>query len=127
MAKEKRNNQTTTEVENTQIKWTSFTGVELNCINKAVTEDNNWYWKQYAITDLRIAMSILDKVTPFLKDAKTSDWEIYKENWQVVRVFVDWNVDFSTDEKIFLKKQIEAKNWLPIFAQWVFNVLEKIK
>lgn len=105
-----------------------FTNNEIAVINKAIQLDGNSNLKTYEnLLDLKKAMDILGKLMANSEYAKNEKWEIIKESWEEIKIFIDWEIEFTTEEKFFIKQQIEtnkrsASDWAIVFA-----ILEKIK
>lgn len=87
-----------------------YTAFELWIINFAI----QFQWKnprQYALAWLVVASSILSKIKTSVQDDK----------------FIDWDIDFTSEEKVFLKWLIESEQWTANDGEAVINLLQKLK
>lgn len=67
--------------------------------------------RDFQIAELTIALSIFNKLKEFTEDGK----------------FIEWDPDFTSEEKVFIKKLVEERNWHVQDWEFVVSVLEKIK
>lgn len=85
-----------------------FTANQQSIINILIQVEQNGEPKVYPLGQLSIAN------------------EIYKAIWKNVegKNFIDWEVDLSSEQKVFITKLIDERNWTVGDAENVFQLKE---
>lgn len=88
-----------------------MTPQELKIISVALQMNAEWQSRSFQIADLTLALSSFNKLKTCVKDD----------------MFVEWNPDFTSEEKVFIKKLIEEIKWTVVEWEHVLSVLDNIK
>lgn len=88
-----------------------YTGEELNKIAISIQIDTNGKPIHFPVVEMEKALSVWKKV----QSAIDGD------------VFIEKDIDFSAEEKIFISGMVRNRNWDIISAQSVVTLLEKLK
>ena len=68
---------------------------ELAIVNLVLQVDNEWKAKSFPLSELLIAWDIFKEIKKCVKDDK----------------FIDWEIELTSEQKVFLTKLIDAKNF----------------
>lgn len=84
---------------------------QLAIINICLQLDNEWKAKTYGLWELITASEIFKEIKKCVKDDK----------------FIDWEIKLTSEQKVFITKIIDARNWTINDAEIVFSLKELIK
>lgn len=84
----------------------------LAIINNVIQIWQNWEARKYSLADLNIANTIFTEIKKCVKDDK----------------FIEWNIPLTSEQKVFILKFIDEKDWTIGNAESVIetrNILNK--
>jgi len=84
---------------------------QFGIINLVIQVDSEGKAKQYNLSDLTIASAIFQEIKKNING----------------EVFVDGNVELTSEQKVFLVKLIDARTWTVNDAEAIFQLKELIK
>ena len=84
---------------------------QLAIINLCLQVDNEWKAKTYGLGELTTASEIFKEIKKCVKEDEFEDWEI----------------DLTSEQKVFITKIVDARNWTINDAEIVFSLKELIK
>ena len=84
---------------------------QLSIINVVLQVDGEGKAKQYPIGELVIASDIFKAIKQCVKDDK----------------FVEGNINFSSEQKVFITKAIDERSWGVVDAEVIFELKEILK
>jgi hypothetical protein len=89
-------------------KWINLTVNQLAIINLILQVDKDWKQKTYSLWELQIANDIFKEIKNNVKDDK----------------FQDWIANFNSEQKVFITKLINDREWGVLDAEHVFKLKE---
>lgn len=85
-----------------------LTARQFALINRIIQMDNNWQQKVYFLGELSIAFDIFKIIY------SNVEWEN----------FIEWDIEFSSEQKVFIKKIIDELQWSVLDAENVLKLKE---
>lgn len=84
---------------------------QLAIVNLVLQVDKEWKAKQYALSELTIASDIFKEIKKCVKDDK----------------FIDGEIDLTSEQKVFITKLIDDREWTVGDADNVFDLKDLLK
>lgn len=84
---------------------------QLAIINLILQVDSEWKAKQYAIAELTTASDIFKEIKKCVKEDK----------------FIDWEIELTSEQKVFITKQIDERKWGVTEAEIIFELKNLLK
>lgn len=94
-----------------------FTVPELQLMNYVIQIDSEGKAKNYPISELQVALGTFDALKSCTEEGKTPSERLFKE----------WNIDFTTEQKALILRSIEWRSFPVWDAEAVFSVQKKLK
>jgi len=88
-----------------------FSKEQLHLINLAIQTNEDKSARSYGISELSTANDIFQKIK---KQWKDND-------------FVDGEIGFTTEEKVFILKLVKDRKWTAIDAEFIFSIIKTLE
>lgn len=93
---------------------------ELSIINLVLQVDWEGKSKQYPLSELTTASDIF-------KEIKKCVGIIKNDKWEDMEVFKDWEIELTSEQKVFITKLIDERSWTVGDAEFIFKLKSLIK
>ena len=84
---------------------------QLGVLNLVLQLDKEWKAKQYILSELSLASDIFKEIKKLVVEDK----------------FIDWEIELTSEQKVFLTKWIDERTWVVSDADIVFELKVLLK